>query len=604
MSEHSFLLNAAIYLLAAVAFVPTASRLGLGSVIGYLLAGCVIGPFGLGLVRDFEAIFEFAEFGVVLMLFVIGLELDFDRLWGMRKSVFAGGALQMMGSGLLLSVAGLLMGLPPAAAFVAGFSLALSSTAIAVQTMTERGVLAAPMGRAGFGVLLFQDLAAIPLIGIVPLLSENQAAAGGSPWLGVVKLVSATLAVIAVGRLIVQPVLRAIARTHLRDVFTAFALLVVIATALVMELAGVSMALGAFLAGVLLASSEYRRALETDIEPFRGLLMGLFFIAVGMSIDFGLLVSQALTVLALVVGFSVLKFGSLFALSWPIGVPRGERPMFAAVLSQGSEFGFVVFGVAGAAHVLPDDWGKLLTLVVALSMMLTPLLVVGADRLQRRMYTVQREPDRIEATDGQVIIVGFGRFGQIIGRLLFASGYRATVLDHDPDNIEVLRRLGFPVFYGDGTRLDLLTSAGAEHASILINAIDDPASNLKLIDVAEQYFPHLRIVARARNVTHWRELRARGVERAERETFESALRAGRYALEALGVRAFEARERADIFRHHNITTLEELLPDWGDETQRLSAARTSRLEFEQQFQKDLEEFETQIGHSWHRVEVE
>jgi glutathione-regulated potassium-efflux system ancillary protein KefC len=246
MSEHSFLLNAAIYLLAAVAFVPTASRLGLGSVIGYLLAGCVIGPFGLALIRDVDAIYRFAEFGVVLMLFVIGLELDVERLWGLRRSVFAGGAVQVVGCGLLLSGAGVLVGLPPAAAFVAGFTLALSSTAIAVQTMSERGVLNSPMGRAAFGVLLFQDLAAIPLIGVVPLLSADHAAAGGSPWLGVVKLVSATLAVIAVGRLVVQPVLRSIARTHLRDVFTAFALLVVIATALLMELAGVSMALGAF----------------------------------------------------------------------------------------------------------------------------------------------------------------------------------------------------------------------------------------------------------------------------------------------------------------------------------------------------------------------
>jgi glutathione-regulated potassium-efflux system ancillary protein KefC len=355
---------------------------------------------------------------------------------------------------------------------------------------------------------------------------------------------------------------------------------------------------------VLLASSEYRQALETDIEPFRGLLMGLFFIAVGMSIDFGLLASHGLAILALVAGFAVLKCAALFALSWPIGVPPGERPAFAAILSQGSEFAFVVFGVASAAHVLPGNWDKLLTLVVALSMLLTPLLALGADLLQRRLRAERREPDRIEPSEGRVIIVGFGRFGQIVGRLLFASGYRATVLDHDPDNIEILRRLGFPVFYGDGTRLDLLTSAGAERASVLVDAIDDMASNLKLVDVAAQYFPQLRIVARARNVTHWRELRARGIEPVERETFESALRAGRHVLEALGVRAFEARERADVFRRHNLSALEQLLPDWSDETRRLSAARASRLEFEQQFQKDLEEFELQIGHGWHRVDVE
>ena len=304
------------------------------------------------------------------------------------------------------------------------------------------------------------------------------------------------------------------------------------------------------------------------------------------------------------VGFAALKLASLFAMSWPIGVPRGERLMFAAVLSQGSEFAFVVFGVAGVAQVLPGDWNKLLTLVVALSMVLTPLLVVAADVVQRRLGAEERATDRVEAGEGQVIIVGFGRFGQIVGRLLFASGIRATVLDHDPDNIEVLRRLGFPVFYGDGTRLDLLTSAGAADASILVNAIDDVASNLELVDVVQQYFPHLRIIARARNVTHWRELRERGIVALERETFESALRAGRRALEALGVRAHEARERAEIFRRHSLATLEALLPDWADEAQRISSARASRVEFEQQFQKDQEEFELQIGHSWHRAEAE
>lgn len=604
MNEHAFLVYASIYLLAAVVFVPTASRLGLGSVIGYLIAGAVIGPFCLGLIRDVEDIFSFAEFGVVLMLFVIGLELDPTRLWGLRRSVFAGGFLQMAACGLVLAAAGLAVGLPPAAAGVAGVALALSSTAVAVQTMTERGVLASPMGRAAFGILLFQDLAAIPLIGVVPLLSTGPGGPATSPWLGIAKVAGAAILVIGLGRFAVRPVLRAIARTHLRDVFTAFALLVVIATALLMELAGVSMALGAFLAGVLLASSEYRHALETDIEPFRGLLMGLFFVAVGMSIDFALLANRTGLVVALVLGFAAIKTASLFLLSWPVGVPRGQGPTFAAVLSQGSEFAFVVFGIAGAADVLPGDWNKILTLVVALSLVLTPLLVGGAQWLQDRLSATTREEDRVEAEEGEVIIVGFGRFGQIVGRLLFASGVRATVLDHDPDNIELLRRLGFRVFYGDGTRLDLLASAGAERASVLVNAIDDMDASLKLVDVAQQYFPTLRLVARARDVTHWRELRQRGVGTIERETFESALRVGRGALEALGVMPYEARERADIFRQHNLHTLEAVLDGWEDETLRISRARTARIEFERQFQKDQEEFELQIGQGWHRLEAE
>jgi glutathione-regulated potassium-efflux system ancillary protein KefC len=602
MAEHSLLLDAAIYLLAAVVFVPTAARLGLGSVIGYLLAGCVIGPFGLGLISDVDAILHFAEFGVVLMLFVIGLELEPERLWQLRQSVFAGGGLQMLACGVVLAGAAVLAGLPAPVAALTGVTLALSSTAVAAQTMAERGILASPMGRNAFGILLFQDLAAIPIIAAVPLLAAGPGTGAGSAWLGTVRVGAAVLTVVAVGRWVVLPALRAIARSHLRDVFTAFALLVVIATALLMDLAGISMALGAFVAGVLLASSEYRHALETDIEPFRGLLMGLFFVAVGMSIDFALLAERTAAVLVLVIGYVLLKVALLLALGPSVGVPPGERPMFAALLAQGSEFAFVVFGVAGAAQVLPREWNALLTLVVALSMMLTPLGVVLAARVQRWLLPARQAPDRIEGTEGRVIIVGFGRFGQIVGRLLFASGIRATVLDHDPDNIELLRRLGFRVFYGDGTRLDLLTSAGVATAAVLVDAIDDQAASLKLVDVVRQYFPEVRIVARARNVGHWRELRERGLVRIERETFESALRAGRHTLETLGVRPFEARERADAFRRHNVAGLEELLPQWSDETARLSAARHSRLQFEQQFQRDLAELEERVGQSWHRAD--
>jgi glutathione-regulated potassium-efflux system ancillary protein KefC len=332
--------------------------------------------------------------------------------------------------------------------------------------------------------------------------------------------------------------------------------------------------------------------------------MGLFFVAVGMSIDFALLASQTALVVALVLGFTGLKSAALFLLSWPVGVPPGRRPAFAALLAQGSEFAFVVFGVAGAADVLPGEWNKLLTLMVALSLVLTPLLAAAAEWLQTRLSATTREADRVEAEEGAVLIVGFGRFGQIVGRLLFASGIRATVLDHDPDNIEVLRRLGFRVFYGDGTRLDLLTSAGAERASVIIDAIDDMDANLKLVDVARQYFPGVHVVARARDVTHWRELRERGVRTIERETFESALRVGRRALEALGIRSHEARERADRFRRHNLLTLESVVEGWDDEDQRFSQARTARIEFERQFQKDQEELEAQIGHSWRREDAE
>jgi glutathione-regulated potassium-efflux system ancillary protein KefC len=599
MHEHSLLLDALVYLTAAVVFVPLASRLRLGSVLGYLLAGCLIGPFGLGLVSDIESILHFAEFGVVLMLFIIGLELDPSRLWAMRRSVFGGGSVQMLASGALLACAAVIAGLPWQAAVLAGFTGALSSTAIAVQTMKERGWLASPMGKAAFGILLFQDIAAIPLVGIVPLLATSDAAPGGSPWLGVAKVIGAIVVVVVIGRFATRPVMRIIAKTELREVFTAFALLLVIAIAQLMQLAGVSMALGAFLAGVLLASSEYRHVLEADIEPFKGLLMGLFFIAVGMSIDFGLFGSQPRLLVALVLGFVVLKTASVWFVSLGIGATKGQRGTFAALLSQGGEFAFVVFGVAGAARVLPGEWDKLLTLVVALSMALTPVLVLVADFVQLRQGT-EREPDSIEAEDAPIIIAGFGRFGQIIGRLLFASGLKATVLDFDPDNIELLRRFGFRVFYGDATRLDLLEAAGAHRAKAIVNAIDDVGSNLKLVDVVQEHFPRLDIVARARNVTHWNELRARGVSVIERETFEAALVAGRRTLEALGVRPHEARERADKFRRHNLATLETLRVEATDDTRRTALVRAARDELEQQFQKDREEFDREVDGNWQR----
>jgi glutathione-regulated potassium-efflux system ancillary protein KefC len=594
MPEHSLLTDAVVYLGAAVVFVPLAKRFGLGSVLGYLIAGCVIGPFGLGLVQDVERILHFAEFGVVLMLFVIGLELEPARLWAMRSAVFGAGSLQMAVCGAGITLAARALGLPWAAAVVAGLALALSSTAIAVQTMTERGLLGSPLGRVAFGILLFQDIAAIPLLGIVPLLGERPAGAASSPWMGAATIATAIVGVIAIGRYATRPALRAIARTDLREVFTAFALFLVVGIAQVMELAGVSMALGAFLAGVLLASSEYRHALETDIEPFKGLLLGLFFIAVGMSIDFGLLAAHPFRLLAMVVGFVALKTALLLAVSLGAGVPRGQHATFAALLSQGGEFAFVVFGVAGAVRVMPGDWGETLTLVVALSMVLTPLVLLAADAVVRRLAT-EREPDQVDAEDAPVIIAGFGRFGQIVGRLLFASGLRATVLDHDPDNIELLRRLGFRVFYGDATRQDLLESAGAARARVLVNAIDDVGANTKLVQVARRHFPHLTIVARARNVSHWHELKLLQVNVIERETFESAVLAGRRALETLGVRPYEARERADRFRRHNLAMLEALHPQWADEERRTAVARAARDELEQQFQRDVDALERGDG---------
>ncbi|HVR18309.1 MAG TPA: glutathione-regulated potassium-efflux system protein KefC [Polyangiaceae bacterium] len=598
--NHSPVVNAIVFLAAAVLCVPLASRLRLGSVLGYLAAGCLIGPFGLRLVEDPRATMRLAEIGVVLMLFVIGLELDSKHLWTMRRAVFGGGALQLVSSAVPLGLGAFALGLPWQAALVVGVGLSLSSTAVSMQTMAERNLLPTPTGRSVFGILLFQDIAAIPLLAIVPLLGARHAESAGSGWFSAAKVLGAIALVFVIGRFLTRPILRALAKTGLREVFAAFALLLVLGIAELMEGAGISMALGAFLAGVLLAGSEYRHALETDIQPFRGLLMGLFFIAVGMSIDFGLLFRRPLFVLVLVLGFQVLKIVALRLTATPLGVTARQRWLFTALLAQGGEFAFVVFGVAKNAQLLPGDWGGLLTLAVALSMALTPLLLIGRDWMFTRFNeTPSRDDETIEDHDAQVIIAGFGRFGQIVGRLLFASGIRATVLDHDPDQIELLKRFDFRIYYGDATRLDLLHAAGAERAKVLVIAVDDQEASLQLADAVLEHFPHLVIVARARNIAHWQKLRSRGIHIVERETFESAVVVGRRALEALGVRPYEARERADTFRRHNLRSLEEALLLWDNEAERVNAAKASREQLERQMERDRAALERRSSHGWH-----
>jgi len=586
MAEATILRDALVYLGAAVVCVPIAKRIGLGSVLGYLIAGCAIGPWGLGFVTNVQSILHFAEFGVVLMLFLIGLELDFKRLVEMRRPVFGGGTLQMAVCGAALGLGLWAIGLPWKGAVAAGLALAMSSTAIAIQTMAERNLLNAPVGRSAFAVLLFQDIAAIPLIALVPLLGS--AAPGGEPgWQLALKGLAAIVIVILIGRFLTRPVMRLIARSGVREIFTAFALLLVFGIAELMALAGLSMALGAFLAGVLLASSEYRHALETDIAPFKGLLLGLFFIAVGMSIDFGLVATRPGQLALLVVGLLLVKGLALAAIAPKLEV-TSERWLFAALLAQAGEFAFVVFGVARGARVLPGEWDALLTAAVALSMAATPLLLLAHDALVARRARSERAADAIDDNTAPVIVAGAGRYGQIIARLLFARGEKVTVLDHDPDQIDLLRKFGFKVFYGDATRLDLLEAAGAATARLLVVAIDDVEDNLALVDLARSAFPNLKIIARARNVRHWLELADRGIRATERETFESALRSGRQALEVLGLSPHEAREVAEAFRRSNIATLEAMLPHFRDEAKTVAIAKSGREELEENLRRDRE----------------
>lgn len=587
MDNHGMMLEGLIYLGSAALFVPLAVRMGLGSVLGYLIAGCIIGPWGLKLVSDAESILTFAEIGVVLMLFVIGLELDPRRLWTLRASVFGGGCIQMVGCGLVLSVFCYLLGLSWEVALLIGLTLALSSTAIAMQAMNERSLTLSPMGRTSFAVLLFQDIAAIPLVAMIPLLAHSGASTTLAAFLiSAAKVVGALAAVILLGRYVVRPALRFVARSGLREVFSAVALFLVFGFGVLLEMAGMSMAMGAFLAGVLLASSEYRHALESDILPFKGLLLGLFFIGVGMSIDFGTLFSHPVLIATLLFGFLLLKSVVLWLLAPLLKVPRRQKVLFAALLGQGSEFAFVVFGAARMAGVLTPEWTKALTLAVALSMAATPLLLVLYSRLEKGAGQNDRPDDVIEDDSASVIIAGFGRFGQIAGRLLLSNDVRTVVLDHDPDHVETLRKFGMKVFYGDATRVDLLESAGAAHASVLINAIDDVDANLELTMLAQAHFPHLKIVARARDVDHFYQLRQLGVESVERELFEGSLRVGRHVLEHLGIGAYEAREKADTFRRYNLKMLEDMLANYEDTEFRIATLKRTREMLTQAIQQD------------------
>jgi glutathione-regulated potassium-efflux system ancillary protein KefC len=603
MSEHGLAFDVMVYLAAAVVCVPLAKRLGLGSVLGYLAAGCAIGPWGLGFVGDVESTMHFSEFGVVLMLFVIGLELEPERLRAMRREVLRGGTLQVAACAAPLVLAGLAVGLPWRGAAVAAVALALSSTAIVMTTLAERSLTNTTVGRTSFAILLFQDIAAIPLLVVIPLLAAGADAAIG--WEGPAMGFLAVGAVVVLGRYVTPPIMRRVASLRQREVFTAFALLLVLGIAQLMSAVGVSMGLGAFLAGVLLAGSEYRHALESDLEPFRGLLMGLFFIAVGMTVDFGLLTHEPLVVLGMVVGFSALKLATLRAIAGRVGVPARQRWLLAVLLSQGGEFAFVVFGAARQARLLPGNWDAILTLTVALSMALMPILLIAHDRLFANASEAKpAAPEAIESEDAPVIIAGFGRFGQIVGRLLFASGLRATVLDHDADQIEFLKRFGFRVFYGDARRHDLMHAAGAAKAKVLVIAVDDADACLQIADMARHEFSHLRIVARARNVQAWFELRRRGIALIERELFEASIAAGRRTLELLDVGRHEAFERAATFRRHNVAMLEQLLPHLDDEVRRISVAKAAREDLERQFEREHQQLVRHAAHGWHHPEDE
>lgn len=558
------LLQSITYLGAAVIAVPISKRIGLGSVLGYLIAGLIIGPWGLGFIQEVETVLHFAEFGVVMMLFLIGLELEPEKLWALRVPIFGLGGLQVLTTALLITGIGLLFKVDWRLAVVAGMGVAMSSTAIAVQTLNERGFLKQPSGHSAFSVLLFQDLAVIPLLLCLSLLAP-QTAGSTFDWLAALRALVLIVAIVLGGNYLLRPILQYIANTGMREIFIAFALLLIIGVAVLMQSVGLSMALGAFLAGVLLADSEYRQELELDIEPFKGLLLGLFFIAVGMSVDIGLILQKPLLVFGLACVFVLLKIGLLFQLARLFKLSNADAIIFALTLSQVGEFAFVLFATASQQFVISAPQASLLNAVVAISMLTTPLLMLLHRLWLSKNLNAKKSMnfDQVE-TARLVIVAGYGRFGQVITRLLNGIGMPPTVIEYDPNQIELVRRFGLKAYYGDITRPDVLEAAGIAKAKLLIIAIDNVEAALETAKFVRQHYPQVKIIARARNRTDAYEYMDMQID-CVRETFHSALQAGEQALVALGYGEFQAHRTLWQFRQHDEKMLTLSHPDRNDE---------------------------------------
>lgn len=590
---------ALIYLAAAIVAVPIAKRLGLGSVLGYLIAGILIGPYALGVVGDQTDIMHFAEFGVVMMLFLVGLELQPSRLWRLRHSILGLGGLQVvLTAAVIFAFCYWFFSMHWQTALAIGLILALSSTAIVLQSLEEKGWLKQEAGQNAFSVLLFQDIAIIPILALLPLLAfaapssskqiSDSIIAGWPVWQQVGVSVGVIAAIIAGGKYVSAPLFRYIAQTHMREIFTIFALFLVVAISLVMHSIGLSPALGTFLAGVVLAESEFRHELEADIEPFKGLLLGLFFITVGASINFELLFNQFSTVVALVALLIVIKAFILFALAVTFKISSKQKLLFTLALAQGGEFAFVLLSVSTTLSILTPEQTSLVTLVVAVSMLIAPLLLMLYEQIQKRSSSTKPEFDKPEQinTAKHVIIAGYGRFGQIMGRLLHAQGYEITVLDHSPSQIELLRRFGNTVFYGDAARQELLEAAGAHTAQMLVVAIDNPDKTIEIIKLAHKNYPQLKIVARAIDRRHAYQLLNLKVDAFNRETVDSAINLAIESLQLLGNSKEDAERAGKLFRDHDRASVLQLSELWGDDASYGVAVRQRMEDLKQVLQQD------------------
>jgi monovalent cation:proton antiporter-2 (CPA2) family protein len=586
MQLEDLLLGTFVYLAAAVIAAPLFARFGLGSVLGYLTAGIVIGPNVLALTgNDTADVMHFAEFGVIVMLFLVGLELQPAKLWDLRKPILGLGALQVVVTAAVLGAVALAAGFEPLTALVAGLALAMSSTAIVLQSLGERGLLRTSAGRSSFAVLLFQDVSVIPMLALLPLLAMQpdlfEPTSGLPPLRHTVTVVAAVGGIVLAGRYLMRPLFRWVAGTSIREIFVAFALVIVVGVTLLMQKAGLSAALGSFLAGVMLADSEYRHELEMDLEPFKGLLLAVFFIAVGSDIDFDLLLSEPGLLLGGVAIFVAIKLALLALLGLGFRMSLADTSRFAFSLAQGGEFAFVLAAFALGLGLLDAASAAILVAIVALSMAIAPLLMLFDDKVLQPLLAnrrADRPPDAIAERGALAIIAGHGRFGMTVGRLLQANGFRSVVLDHDAEQIESLRAYGYEIYYGDAARLDLLEAAGAKEAQVLVLAIDDRDKALLIVKTVKQHFPHLRIFARAFDRVHAYQLLDLGISDVYREVYGSSLDLGRDVLTALGRAAPEAQRATALFRAHDDRMLRAAAAHQHDETKLIDISREARAE--------------------------
>ncbi|MGL4270234.1 MAG: glutathione-regulated potassium-efflux system protein KefB [Plesiomonas sp.] len=589
MSETGSMHDVILFLSAAVIAVPLARKAGIGAVLGYLLAGMAIGPWGLRLINDVDEVLHFSELGVVLLLFIIGLELNPGKLWQMRRPIFGLGSLQvLLTAGLLMGLL-LLLGFSWQSALISGLGLAMSSTAMGLQLMREYGMTRNDGGQSGFAILLFQDMAVVPVLALIPMLAVG--ASDTTDWSMIAIRVGGVAALLLGGRYLLRPLFRLVANTGVREVFTAAALLVVLGTAFLMQAIGLSMALGTFLAGVLLAESEFRHELEIAIEPFKGLLLGLFFISVGMAVNLGILLTDPLWVAVMVLVLVGVKATVLFLVSSLFRLRRTSRLQLSVVLSQGGEFAFVLFSAAAASRVIDSQQLALLLVSVSLSMMTTPLLMKLLDRWLAKTLntqTISEEQPHVEDDEPQVIIVGFGRFGQIVGRLLSANKVRITVLERDPNQVSFLRRYGYKVYYGDATQLELLRAAGAAHAESIVIAADDHEANMQIVHLCQEHFPQLQILARARGRVEAHALLSAGVNLFSRETFSSALELGKKALVTTGMHPHRAYRAQQYFKRLDMQMLRDLMPQHSAGVTEISRVKEARRELDDIFEREMQ----------------